>query len=267
MVVFDILKNCINQSIETPNFPDCLKTANITPVFKKNDPLDKLNYRAVGILPLLSKVYEKLLYTQLYEFAENTSNSIICGFRKVHSTQHALFKLLQSWQKEIDNHGVVGTILMNLSKAYDCISHELLITKLHSYGVTKSSLKLILNYLSRRKPRTKNGSSVSTWYDIITGVPQGSILVPLLFNIFINDLFLFIKRSHVSDFADDNTLCSCNKNLSVIFEDLVYDLKKYFNSLSATPTKWSNTLKQFVGQLPTNCLRVLEHFANWRLKG
>ena len=98
--IFDTLKYCSNQSIETCNFPDCLKTVNITPVFKNDDPLDKLNNRPVSTLPLLFKVYEKLLYNQLYEFAKNILNSIICGFRKAHSTQHALFKLLQSWQKE-----------------------------------------------------------------------------------------------------------------------------------------------------------------------
>ena len=120
----------------------------------------------------------------------------------MHSTQHALFKLLQLWQKDIDSHGVVGAILIDLPKAY--------IAKLHSYGVTKNGLKLILNYFSRCKQRTKIGSSVSGWYDIITGVPQGSILGS---NIFINDLFLFIKRSHISNIAGDNTLYSYNKNL------------------------------------------------------
>ena len=129
----------------------------------------------------------------------------------------------------MDNHGFVGTVLMDLSNAYDCISQELLIAKLCTYELTKNSLKLILNYLSRRKQGTKIGSTVSTWYDIITGMPQGYILAPLLFNIFINDLFLFIKRSHLCTFADDNTLYSCNKNLSVIFQDSVYDLKNVLN--------------------------------------
>ena len=100
---------------------------------------------------------------------------------------------------------------MDLSKTYDWISHELFIAKLHSYGVTKNSLKLILDCLSRRKQRTKISSSVSTWYDIITGVPQGSVLGTLPFNISINGLFLFLKRPHVCNFADDNTLYSCNK--------------------------------------------------------
>ena len=91
------------------------------PFIKKDDPRDKSNYRPVIILPLVSKVYERLIYNQLSEYTESFSSHILCGFRKVHSTQHALSKLLQSWQKELDNGGFVGTILMDLSKAYDCI--------------------------------------------------------------------------------------------------------------------------------------------------
>ena len=179
---FSVLADCINTSFENGAFPDCLKEANVTPIFKKDDPLDKENYRPVSILPLLSKVFEKLIYKQLSNYTESFLSSILCGFRKAHNTQHALFKLLHSWQKELDQKRFVGTILIDLWKAHDCIPHYLLIAKLGYYGLDKIGLSGILDYLSRRKQRTKISCSYSFWYDIIRGVPQGSILGLLLFN-------------------------------------------------------------------------------------
>ena len=180
---------------------------------------------------------------QLSEYAESFLSHILCGFRKTHSTQHALFKLLQSWQKELDNGGFVGTILMDLFKAYDCIPHELLITKLKFCGIENGSLGLLLDYLTNRKQRTKIGSSFSSWCDINTGVPQGSILGPLLFNIFINDLFFSVTKSEVCNFADDDTLYSCNKDLEYAFSNLKYDLSNVLdwfkiNSMKANPGKF-----------------------------
>ena len=145
---FGILTNCINKSIETGCFPDSLKAASITPIFKKDDPLDKTNCRPVSILPLISKVYERLIYNQLSEYSESFLSHIICGFRKAHSTQHALFKLFQFWQKELNDGGFIGTILMDLSKAYDCIPHELLLAKLKCCGIGDGSLRLLSDYLT-----------------------------------------------------------------------------------------------------------------------
>ena len=104
--------------------------------------------------------------------------------------------------------GYVATIFMDLSKAYDCLLHDLLIAKLEAYGLDVGSLNFLLDYLSLRKHRTKVGSSYSKWSEICRGIPQGSILDPLLFNIFINDIFFLVEKSEICNFADDNTIYS-----------------------------------------------------------
>ena len=103
------------------------------------------------------------MYDEFYEYAETFLNKLLCGFHKAHSTRHALFRLLQKWQKELDSSGIVGTILMDLSKAYDCLPHNLTIAKLEAYGLDTNILRFIFDYLSCRKQRTKMGSSYSSW--------------------------------------------------------------------------------------------------------
>ena len=132
---------------------------------------------------------------------------------------------------------------MDLSKAYDCLPHNLLIAKLEAYGLGNDSLNLLLDYLSFRKQRTKVGSAYSKWSNIRRGIPQGSILGSLLFNIFINDIFMIIEQSDICNFADDNTLYSCGKSLTDIKENLVSDTKSILNwfrlnSLKANPGKF-----------------------------
>ena len=125
-------------------FPITLKNANVTPVHKKDDPTDKTNFRSISVLPLLSNVFERVIYNQLGKYMGTFLNKLLCGFRKAHSTQHALFKLLQQSQNELDNSGLVGTILIDLSKAYDCLPHDLIIAKFEAYGLSKSSLSMFI---------------------------------------------------------------------------------------------------------------------------
>ena len=237
------LTDCINNSILNMDFPVELKLADVLPVYKDKDPLSKKNYRPISILPSLSKIFEKILCARIAKFMEKKLCKLLCGFRSRHSTQHALFRLLKHWQNCLDNKGVIGTILMDLSKAFDSLPHGLLLAKLKAYGFGKRSLALLKSYLSNRFQRTKVGSFYSDWLKVLLGVPQGSILGPLLFNIFINDMFLFIEKSDICNFADDNTLYSCSKSIAEILEPLKHDiisLLAWFksNQLVANPDKF-----------------------------
>ena len=181
----------------------------------------------MSILPLLSKVYERVIYEQASNYFEPFFNEILCGFRKAHSTQQALFKLLTSWQNSLDRSGFFGSIPMDLSKAYDCLPHDLLLTKLQAYVFSKGSITLFLSYLTNRTHRIKIDSTFSHWTNIVKGIPQDSTLGLLLFDIFINDLFFFSAKCQICNFPDDNSLYSCGMNLDNILSNFIQDMQIY----------------------------------------
>ena len=181
-----------------------MKEADVTPIHKKGKKDKKENYRPLSILPVLSKIFERVMFVQMPAFFEDIFNKQQCVFRKGYNIQQCLLKMLEKWKRPVDEGKVFGALLTDLSKAFGCLDHELLIAKLNAYGFSLPALRLINDYLSNRRQRTRIGNSFSDWFEVILGVPQGSILGPLLFNTFLTDLYLVLKDVDIANFADDN---------------------------------------------------------------
>ena len=136
-----VLHKLFNDSIEKSEFPQNLKLADITPVYKTNNPLEKTNYRPVSILSVVSKIFEKIMQKQINDFIISFLSPYLCGHRKGFNTQHALLKLVENWRKSLDNKSFGGAILVDLSKAFDNLNHDLLIAKLLAYGFQHDAFK------------------------------------------------------------------------------------------------------------------------------
>ena len=216
----EFLWKSINSSIKSSTFPSCLKLADVTPLHKKGKKDKKDNYRPVSILPTLSKCFEKCMFSQMSAYFDEIFSKYQYGFRKGYSSQQCLLALLEKWKAAVDKGKVFGALLTDLSKAFDCLNHELLVAKLNAYGFTLPALKLVHDYLSDRKQRTRVNNLYSTWFEILFGVPQGSIHGPLLFNIFLADLFFILNEIDIVNYADDNTPYTSSNDVNGVIKSL-----------------------------------------------
>ena len=213
------LAHLINRSFETGTVPARIKESNIIPIYKSEDPMEINNHRPISLINTISKIYEKIVHKQLYKYLEQQSilNKRQYGFRNNSSCEHAMLDLLNSLEECNANAELANLIFIDLSKAFDTISHDILISKLEHYGLQDLAINWIQNYLSNRKHRTKYKNTLSDNLELKIGVPQGSILGPLLFLIYINDISDNIKGTFL--YADDTTLMTKHRDEATLVNE------------------------------------------------
>ena len=162
---------------------------------------------------------------KVYDEEKGAKALLLCRFPKGYNAQHSLIRAIEKWRTFLDKGGKVGAIFMDLSKAFDCIRHDLLIAKLHAYGFSREALLLIYSYLENRQQRVRINGSFSSYKHVQLGVPQESILGPLFFNIYINDLLLSIQETDICNYADDTTIYTCDMHLDNVIFKLENDSK------------------------------------------
>ena len=201
------LKMIFDRCIAEGTFPSSWKKANVQPVHKKNSRQDKTNYRPISLLPICSKIFEKIIFNAIYSFLQ--SNGLLSknqsGFRPGDSTINQLLAITQDIFNSFENNCETRAVFLDISKAFDKVWHKGLIFKLASNGIEGNILNLLKNFLSDRYQRTVLNGTTSDWLPLNCGVPQGSVLGPLLFLVYINDLTDNIS-STMKLFADDSSL-------------------------------------------------------------
>ena len=218
-----LLNVCITQGI----FPRMLKCADVSPIYKKGNTMDVGNYRPVSILPIMSKVFEKVIINQISPYFDSIFHPCVSGFRKGYSCETVLVNMVESIKCSLDKGNIVCCILMDLSRAFDCIPHKLLISKFKAYGVSVSACDVITSYLKDRRQRVKIGTQRSEWMHAHKGSAQGSLFGPFSYNVFTNDMFNLLDDDvEIYNYADDNTILCSGKCLTDVKAKLLDNVNR-----------------------------------------
>ena len=256
-----LIKNCgdcitpaiskiINTSITHGSFPHALKEAYVIPIFKGGVKSIPGNYRPISILNTISKIFERHISNQLQHFFKTTNilHETQSGFREQHSCHTALTRLIDTWLKEIDNGKYVGAVFLDLRKAFDLVDHRILLHKLKLYHFSKRSINLFESYLCNRTQVVKSGNTYSKALQIKSGVPQGSIIGPLLFLLYINDIGLSSQSMDIDLFADDSTTYASDHDLHRIEVKLQSNIDHI--------SKWCKINNMSLHPLKTKCMII-----------
>ena len=259
------ITNLINQSVEKSRFPTALKKSELSPLFKNKYSLITDNYRPLSILPSVSKIFEKVFNQQLYDYFKHIMSGLLSAFRKKYGCHHVLTRLVEDCKQALDKHMHVGLLLLDLSKAFDCLPHKLLLCKFHAYGVSRDACDLLCSYLTNRSQRVKISSVKSDWAKLIKGVPQGSVLGPMLFNVFINDLTYVVENTcPLYNYVYDNTLGFWHNRLDDLRLDFEYGSKiaiEWFqeNHMKVNVSKFQSIVLKPKGVIPDLEFHVSGH--------
>ena len=229
------LNKIFNLSFSTGKHPDILKISKTIPIYKKGSRLLVSNYRPISLLSNLNKILEKLVHSRVYKFLEDFQciYSLQFGFRKKHSTNHALTDITETIRQALDNKKFACGVFVDLQKAFDTVNHDILIAKLDHYGIRGLANDWFSSYLKNRSQFVSILGYDSSIKPINHGVPQGSVLGPLLFLMYINDLHFAIKKSKVYHFADDTNLLNISTSPKKMEKDINFDLKILYKWLLA----------------------------------
>ena len=234
-VMDNIISHLFNMSIDHGKFPSFLQNAKVIPCHKDDSRLEMSNYRPISLLPTISKIFEKLMYARLIEFIKkhNILYEHQFGFQSGMSTEYAVNALLNNIVNTLENKEYGVCILLDFAKAFDTVNHEILLKKLEHYGIRGVAQQWLRSYLSGRMQCTEVGDTQSELEIIRWGVPQGSVLGPLLFLIYINDIVNSSEIFKFILFADDTSLYYSCKNVKTIENIINLELNKISEWLSA----------------------------------